>query len=223
MLDQRLPRHGQRKDHRMEREHVQQAMHAVLVEEHEADQHHAAGVHVVSGMLHADELKERTGFEMPEGDYETLAGFLLSKFERIPEIGQHANHDGWEFKVTQMDDRRIAEVLLVAPAEVASRVRPASTSSLPRMKWPRPDGQRATIVSAIVALRASVRKHWRGEPRARWAWLLLLLLPPLLATAMAVAKQDGKGIMTNIRYADGKDVQPTDEQVSQWRAAAANQ
>ena len=38
-----------------------------------------------------------------------------------------------------------------------------------------------------------------------------------------LAKQDGKGIMTNIRYADGKDVQPTDEQVSQWRAAAANQ
>ncbi|HCA15869.1 MAG: ABC transporter substrate-binding protein [Alcaligenes sp.] len=38
-----------------------------------------------------------------------------------------------------------------------------------------------------------------------------------------LAKQDGKGIMTNIRYADGKDVQPTDEQVSQWRPAAANQ
>ena len=77
----------------------------------------AAGVHVISGMLHGEEVLERTGFEMPEGDYETLAGFLLSKFERIPEVGQHATHDGWEFKVTQMDDRRIAEVLMVAPPE----------------------------------------------------------------------------------------------------------
>ncbi|MFC3866814.1 ABC transporter substrate-binding protein [Alcaligenes aquatilis] len=38
-----------------------------------------------------------------------------------------------------------------------------------------------------------------------------------------LAKQDGKGIMTHIRYVDGKEVQPTDEQVSQWRPAAANQ
>ena len=38
-----------------------------------------------------------------------------------------------------------------------------------------------------------------------------------------LAKKDGKGIMTDIRYADGKDVQPTDEQVRQWRPEAANQ
>ncbi|MEA2499197.1 MAG: magnesium and cobalt exporter, family, partial [Actinomycetota bacterium] len=33
-----------------------------------------AGAHVVSGMLHRDEVLELTGFEMPDGDYETLAG-----------------------------------------------------------------------------------------------------------------------------------------------------
>ncbi|WP_341668814.1 ABC transporter substrate-binding protein [Alcaligenes sp. SDU_A2] len=38
-----------------------------------------------------------------------------------------------------------------------------------------------------------------------------------------LAKKDGKGIMTQIRYVDGKDVQPTDEQVRQWRPQAANQ
>src|SRR5947209_17568758 len=32
---------------------------------------------VVSGMSHADELREEHGFEMPEGDFETLAGFVL--------------------------------------------------------------------------------------------------------------------------------------------------
>ena len=77
----------------------------------------APGVHVCSGMLHRDEVNERTGFDMPEGDYETLAGFLLSIFERIPNVGEHTTHAGWEFKVTEMDDHRIAEVLMVAPAE----------------------------------------------------------------------------------------------------------
>lgn len=36
-----------------------------------------------------------------------------------------------------------------------------------------------------------------------------------------LAVQDGKGIMTDIRYVDGATVQPSDEQVEQWRPADA--
>ena len=74
-----------------------------------------SGVHVVAGMLHPDEVLEATGFEMPEGDYETFAGFLVSTFDRIPEVGDHISHDGWEFKVVEMDGRRVAKVLVVKP------------------------------------------------------------------------------------------------------------
>ncbi len=73
------------------------------------------GVHVVSGMLHPDEVEQGTGFYMPEGDYETLAGFLLTLFNRIPEQGDHISYDGWELKVVEMDGKRISKVLLVAP------------------------------------------------------------------------------------------------------------
>jgi CBS domain containing-hemolysin-like protein len=73
------------------------------------------GVHVVSGMLHPDEVEEQTGFDMPDGPYETLAGFLLTVFDRIPEQGDHATFGGWEFKVVEMDGLRIAQVLMVAP------------------------------------------------------------------------------------------------------------
>jgi len=34
-----------------------------------------------------------------------------------------------------------------------------------------------------------------------------------------LAKKDGKGIMTDIRYIDGADVQPPDEQIKKWRPA----
>ena len=74
-----------------------------------------SGIHVVSGMLHPDEVREQTLFEMPEGDFDTLAGFLLTLFDRIPEQGEHVSYDGWEFKVVEMDKNRIARVLLVAP------------------------------------------------------------------------------------------------------------
>jgi CBS domain containing-hemolysin-like protein len=76
-----------------------------------------AGVHRVSGMLHSDELREATGFEMPEGDYDTLAGFLLSLFDHIPQKGEQVSYNGWEFKVLEMDRNRISEVLMIAPAE----------------------------------------------------------------------------------------------------------
>ena len=34
--------------------------------------------------------------------------------------------------------------------------------------------------------------------------------------------KDGKGIMTDFQYVDGASVQPTDEQVRQWRPASAD-
>jgi CBS domain containing-hemolysin-like protein len=74
-----------------------------------------SGIHVVSGMLHPDEVLDATGFEMPEGDYETFAGFIVSEFDRIPEVGDHISHNGWEFKVVEMDGRRVARVLVVRP------------------------------------------------------------------------------------------------------------
>ena len=79
------------------------------------------GVHVLSGLLHPDEVQDTCGFEMPEGDYETLGGFLLAVLGRIPQLGDHAAHDGWEFKVIEMDGNRISKVLGVAPVSEDSR------------------------------------------------------------------------------------------------------
>ena len=72
------------------------------------------GVHVLCGLLRPDEVEEKCGFEMPEGDFETLAGFLLDRFGRIPKPGDHISYEGWEFKVVAMDGKRIDQVLLVA-------------------------------------------------------------------------------------------------------------
>jgi CBS domain containing-hemolysin-like protein len=75
------------------------------------------GIHTVSGMMRRDELRDQTGFELPDGDFETLAGFLLTLFDRVPRQGEHVSFDGWELKVVEMDRNRIAQVLLVAPSE----------------------------------------------------------------------------------------------------------
>ncbi|GAA3570421.1 hemolysin family protein [Amycolatopsis ultiminotia] len=76
---------------------------------------------LVSGQLRADEVSEVTGFRMPEGDYETIAGLILERLGRIPDEGDAAEVGGWRLSVTSMDRHRIAEVQ-VRPVEPAGEV-----------------------------------------------------------------------------------------------------
>lgn len=75
-----------------------------------------AGAHVVAGSLHPDEVADACGFEVPAGDYETLAGFVMAELGRVPEPGDGFTHDGWELEVLEMDGNRIRTVKVVAPS-----------------------------------------------------------------------------------------------------------
>lgn len=77
------------------------------------------GVWLVDGMAHHDELYDICGFDLPEGEWETLAGFLLDRFGRIPTAGDSAVYDRWVFSVAEMDGRRIARVRVTAPRDHA--------------------------------------------------------------------------------------------------------
>ncbi|MEV5541338.1 hemolysin family protein [Saccharopolyspora shandongensis] len=81
---------------------------------------------IISGRLRPDELAEATEFAVPDGDYETVAGFVLARLGRIPEVGDHLDPDGWGLTVTRMDRHRIAELRLTrrpVPAEAVEEVR----------------------------------------------------------------------------------------------------
>jgi CBS domain containing-hemolysin-like protein len=40
------------------------------------------------GDLHIDEVQRVLGFDLPEGDFETLAGAVVAEFEGLPAIGE---------------------------------------------------------------------------------------------------------------------------------------
>jgi CBS domain containing-hemolysin-like protein len=73
------------------------------------------GTYVLPGGLHLDEVEEACAFEIPEGEYETLAGFVLDRLGRIPAVGESFEHEGWRVEVAEMDRRRVATVKLLAP------------------------------------------------------------------------------------------------------------
>ena len=76
------------------------------------DQH---GPWILSGGLHRDEVADACGLLMPEGEYETLAGFVLDRLGRIPPIGAAVEHLGWRIEVLEMDRLRVASVRVHAP------------------------------------------------------------------------------------------------------------
>ncbi|MEU7781477.1 hemolysin family protein [Micromonospora parva] len=72
---------------------------------------------LVDGVLRSDELAEQTGFRLPEGPYETLAGYLMAQLGHIPLAGETVEADGWEFTVVEVERHRIEQVRVVRPAD----------------------------------------------------------------------------------------------------------
>jgi putative hemolysin len=69
----------------------------------------------VDGLLNLDEFAEQTGVALPEGPYETVAGYVLAMLGQLPVVGDAVEVDGHRLTVTEMDARRIARVR-VGPA-----------------------------------------------------------------------------------------------------------
>lgn len=75
------------------------------------------GVFLLAGTLHPDEVEEACGLLIPDGEYETIAGFVLVGLGRIPVPGDGFTHDGWVIEVAEMDGLRIASLRVVRPLD----------------------------------------------------------------------------------------------------------
>ncbi|MBU6347020.1 MAG: hemolysin family protein [Actinomycetales bacterium] len=65
---------------------------------------------IIDGLLNLDDFTEETFLELPEGPYETVAGFLAAQLGRIPQIGDEIAIKGATLKVTEMDGRRVSRI-----------------------------------------------------------------------------------------------------------------
>jgi putative hemolysin len=70
----------------------------------------------VDGLLNLEDFEDRTGIELPEGPYETVAGFVINELGRLPDVGDSLEAVEHRFTVTELDGRRIARVRLTSLA-----------------------------------------------------------------------------------------------------------
>ncbi|HEU0132434.1 MAG TPA: hemolysin family protein [Mycobacteriales bacterium] len=64
----------------------------------------------VDGLLNLDEFTEQTGVTLPEGPYETVAGYIMNALGHVPRNGEAVEGPGVRLKVTRLDGRRVERV-----------------------------------------------------------------------------------------------------------------
>ena len=66
--------------------------------------------------MRVDEANAQLALDIPEGEYETLAGFLLTRFGHIPREGEYVHHNGFQLQVVEMRGVRIEQLRLTRVA-----------------------------------------------------------------------------------------------------------
>ncbi len=66
----------------------------------------------VDGGMRIEEANEEMDLELPEGDYETVAGFVLHLLGHIPKTGEQLRYKDLKLVITRMRELKIEEILL---------------------------------------------------------------------------------------------------------------
>jgi CBS domain containing-hemolysin-like protein len=88
---------------------------------------------LIDGQTNVDEVRERLGMDLPDGEYVTLGGLLFERFGHIPTEGERVQVGDWELRVVEMDKRRVAQV-------VATSLSPTPASGPPAEGSPEQEG-----------------------------------------------------------------------------------
>jgi putative hemolysin len=89
------------------------------------------GSWVIDATLPIAELKTSLGIEthLPQeraADFQTVGGFMITHFGRIPSAGEGFDWSGWRFEVASMDRRRVDKVLITRNLREQAPEKPAS-------------------------------------------------------------------------------------------------
>jgi len=76
----------------------------------EYDEVRVEGPTDVDGLLNLEDFADKTGVTLPEGPYETAAGFVVSRLGSMPTIGAYVDVDDHRLSVSEMDGRRISRL-----------------------------------------------------------------------------------------------------------------
>lgn len=79
-----------------------------------------ANTYQLDGALRIDEANQELNLGLPEGEYETVAGFVLSHLGRIPRQGEHLRYKNLKLAILEMHNNKIERILVTREADAAA-------------------------------------------------------------------------------------------------------
>ena len=73
----------------------------------------------VDGGVRVEEANEQLDLDLPTGDYETVAGFILSHLGRIPKQGEHLKYKDLKITIAEMQGRKIQKIQITREKDAA--------------------------------------------------------------------------------------------------------
>lgn len=77
-----------------------------------------ANTYEVDGGLKVDEANEELDLDLPTGEYDTVAGFILSHLGRIPRQGEHFRYRDLKITITELANRKIERITITREKDV---------------------------------------------------------------------------------------------------------
>jgi CBS domain containing-hemolysin-like protein len=69
---------------------------------------------IVDASLRPTEVRRTVDLDLPEGEYDTVSGFVMERIGRIPRVGDRIEEETWTMRVRSMEGRRVGEVDVIA-------------------------------------------------------------------------------------------------------------
>ena len=69
-----------------------------------------ANTYEIDGAMSIDEANDQLSLNIPEGDYETIAGFIIENYQKIPEVGDKTSYDNLRITISEKQGSRISKV-----------------------------------------------------------------------------------------------------------------
>lgn len=71
-----------------------------------------ANTYEIDGGLRVEEANDQLELELPEGEYDTVAGFILSHLGRIPDQGEHFKYRDLTIAISEIVNRKIERITI---------------------------------------------------------------------------------------------------------------
>ena len=68
------------------------------------------GLFVLDARMRSDEAEELLGVKLPEGEYETLGGFIFEQLGRIPRKGESFRYENCQVTILEASERAVTRV-----------------------------------------------------------------------------------------------------------------